>query len=148
MPQDALREPPTMSISDDDALARWRAAVRRTFWSRDLPIVTFALPGISHAQNRSLTARALELRHACGCASSGFFMSMTVVGLALTYFFSASVARLPSLAQALTAVGAILLAGAVGKLLGIGWARWRLAELAEIAERLGAAHRIETTHSR
>ena len=148
MPQDELREPPTMSISDDDALARWRVAVRRTFWSRDLPIVTFALPRLSHAQNRSLTARAIELRHTCGCASSGFFMSMTVVGLVLTYFFSASVARLPSLAQALTALGAILLAGAVGKLVGIGWARWRLAELAEIAERLSDTLRIEATHSR
>jgi len=145
VPQDTSRGPPTLSIGDDDTLARWQDAVRRTFWSRDLPMVTFSLPQLSDAQNRSLTARALELRRACGCASSGFLMSMTVVGLMLTYFLSESISRIPNVMQGLTAVGAILLAGAVGKLAGIGWARWRLAGL---AAGLGATIHIQASHPR
>lgn len=119
-----------MSIADDTALGQWQKSLRRTFWSRDLPVVTFKLPQLSAPQNQSITSRARELRQACGCASSGFLMTMAVVCLAVAHFTSDSSSFLPTARESLVAIGCVLIAGALGKLAGILWARWRLLQLA------------------
>jgi hypothetical protein len=146
LPQVALMEPATLSIADGAAIDQWQAALRRTFWSRDLPVVTFDLPHLSASHNRSMTARARELRHACGCASSGFLMTLAVVSLAIAHLASNSSASLPTISQALAAIGWILAAGATGKLGGIFWARVRLLQLAR-ALRMAAALN-SSTHTR
>ena len=130
LPRVAFREAATLSIADGAALGLWQSALRRTFWSRDLPAVTFNLPHLTAPQNQWTTARARELQHACGCASSGFLMTMAVVCLTVAHFTSDSSSMLPTAIQALAAIGWILVAGAIGKLAGILWARWRLLQLA------------------
>jgi len=130
LPRAAFSEPVDLSISDAAALSQWHHAVRRTFWARDLPIVTFELPGLSALQNQSTTARARELQRACGCASSGLLMTVAVVCLTVAHLTSASASLLPTGTWALGAIGWILAAGALGKVTGIFWARWRLLQLA------------------
>ena len=145
MPEVAHRDPATLRIVDGVELGQWHRVLRRTLWSRDLPVVTFHIDGLPAPHNLSLTARARELRGACGCASSGFLMTAAVVYLAVAWLTSDSPSTMPTLSRALAGVGWILLAGGVGKIAGIFWARWRLLQLASGLQAALAGHSL---HSR
>ena len=71
-----------------------------------------------------------EFSGACGCASSGFFMSVTVVATVVSYFASGNHLSNITLPHVLSIVGITVLAALSGKLLGLFWARWRLLRLA------------------
>jgi hypothetical protein len=125
----AARAPITLLIADLASLERWQGTLRRTLWSRELPVVQFDLPQFSAAQNHSYSTLAQELRRTCGCAASGMLMSAAVVFVAVDYFIYTN-SPVPSLPQALAWIGLILAAGAAGKLAALAWARWRLIGLA------------------
>jgi hypothetical protein len=99
-------------------------------WSQNLPAAQFQLQGLSSEQNQSFSALASSYQNACGCASSGFFMSVTIVAIVASYFTSGNHLSNITLPQILSFVGIAVLAALTGKLLGLFWARWRLLRLA------------------
>ena len=80
----------TLVICDLATLQMWRHKLRSNMWTRNLPTVQFQLPEFSYEQNNNLAALASGFQGACGCASGGFFMSVTVVATIGSYFMSGS----------------------------------------------------------
>jgi hypothetical protein len=95
-----------------------------------MPAVLFQLPELSYEKNQSVSALANSYQKACGCASGGFFMSLTVVAIVVSYLVSGNHLSNINLRGVLSFMGAAVLAAIVGKLLGLLWARWRLFRLA------------------
>jgi len=120
----------TLVIRDLASLDLWGQQLRNIMWSGNLPAVQFQLQVFSYEQNQSFSALASSLQKACGCASSGFFMSVTVVAIVVSFFVSGNRLSDISLLNALSFVGITVLAALFGKLLGLFWARWRLLRLA------------------
>ena len=120
----------TLMIGDLASLDLWRQQLRSTMWSRKLPAVQFQLQEFSCEQNQSFSALASNFQKACGCASGGFFMSVTVVAIIVFYFESGNHLSNIDLLNVLSFVGITVLATLFGKLLGLFWARWRLLRLA------------------
>jgi hypothetical protein len=119
-----------LEIHDLASLDRWKRIVCSTVWPMELPAVHFALRELSDEQNRSISALAESLRNACGCASSGLFMSVTVVAAVSSYFISGNDSSSLGLVDVLALIGAVVLAALCGKLAGVIWARFRLVRLA------------------
>ena len=120
----------TLVIGDPASLDLWRRQLRGIMWSRNLPAVQFQLPELSREQNQGFSALAGNFQKACGCASGGFFMSVTVVAIIVSYFESGNHLSSITLLNILSFVGIAVLATLCGKLLGLFWARWRLLRLA------------------
>ena len=120
----------TLVIRDLAALQMWRQHLRNILRRGNLPIVKFQLQEFSFEENRSLSALARRFQKACGCASSGFFMSVTVVALIVSYLVAGNHLSNVSLADFLTFIGITAIATLSGKLLGLLWARGRLLMLA------------------
>ena len=120
----------TLVIGDLASLQLWRRQLRDIMRPRNLPAVQFQLQEFSYEQNRNFSARASSFQRACGCASSGFFMSVTVVATVVSYFASGNHLSSINLPHVLSFVGITVLAALSGKLLGLFWARWRLLRLA------------------
>ena len=120
----------TLAIGDLASLDLWRQQLRSIMWSRNLPAVQFQLQEFSCEQNHSFSALASNFQKACGCASGGFFMSVTVVAFIVSYFESGNHLSNINLLNILSFVGITVLATLCGKLLGLFWARWRLLRLA------------------
>jgi len=120
----------TLVIRDLASLYLWGQQLRNIMWSRNLPAVQFQLQEFSCEQNQSFSALASSFQKACGCASSGFFMSVTVVAIVVSYFVSGNHLSNINLPHVLSFVGITVLAALSGKLLGLFWARWRLLRLA------------------
>jgi len=120
----------TLVIRDLASLDLWGQQLRNIMWSRNLPAVQFQLQGFSCEQNQSFSALASSFQKACGCASSGFFMSVTVVAIVVSYFTSGNHLSNINLSHVVSFVGITVVAALSGKLLGLFWARWRLLRLA------------------
>ena len=120
----------TLVIRDLASLYLWGQQLRNIMWSRNLPAVQFQLQEFSCEQNQSFSALASSFQKACGCASSGFFMSVTDVAIVVSYFVSGNHLSNINLPHVLSFVGITVLAALSGKLLGLFWARWRLLRLA------------------
>jgi hypothetical protein len=119
-----------LDIHDLASLNRWKQKLWTTVWPLKLPTVQFSLRELSGEQNRSISALAESLRNACGCASSGLFMSVTVVSAIPSYFFSGNRLSSVSLIDVLMLIGMTVLGALCGKLGGVIWARFRLMRLA------------------
>ena len=78
----------TLVIRDLASLYLWRQQLRKIMWSRNLPAVQFQLQEFSCELNKSFLAHASSFQKACGCASSGLFMSVTVAAIVVSYFVS------------------------------------------------------------
>ena len=120
----------TLVISDLASLGLWGQQLHKIMWSRNLPTVQFQLQEFSCEKNQSFSALASSFQKACGCASSGFFMSVTVVAILVSYFVSGNHLSNINLPHVLSFLGVTVLAALSGKLLGLFWARWRLLRLA------------------
>jgi hypothetical protein len=120
----------TLVIRDSASFQTWRRQLRAITLTGSLPTVLFQLPELSYEKNQSVSALASGYQKACGCASGGFFMSLTVVTIVVSYFVSGNHLSDINLRRVLSFIGAVVLAAVVGKLLGLFWARWRLLRLA------------------
>ncbi len=120
----------TLVIRDLASLYLWAQQLRNIMWSRNLPAAKFELQEFSCEQNQSFSALASGFQKACGCASGGFFMSVAVVVMVVSYFVSGNHLSNISLSNVLFFVGITVLAALSGKLLGLLWARWRMLRLA------------------
>ena len=120
----------TLVIGDLASLDLWKQQLRSIMESRNLPTVQFQLQEFSCEQNQSFSALASDFQKACGCASGGFFMSVSVVAIIVSYFESGNHLSNIKLLNILSFVGITVLATLCGKLLGLLWARWRLLRLA------------------
>lgn len=120
----------TLVIRDLASLDLWGRQLRNIMRSHNLPAAQFQLQELSSEQNQSFSALASSFQKACGCASSSFFMSVTVVAVVVSYFTSGNHLSDITLSQILSFVGIAVLAALSGKLLGLFWARWRLLRLA------------------
>jgi len=120
----------TLVIGDLASLDLWKQQLRSIMGSRNLPTVQFQLQEFSCEQNQSFSALESDFRKACGCASGGFFMSVSVVAIIVSYFESGNHLSNIKLLNILSFVGITVLATLCGKLLGLLWARWRLLRLA------------------
>jgi len=120
----------TLVIGDLASLDLWRQQLRSIVGSRNLPAVQFQLQEFSCEQNQSFSALASDFQKACGCASGGFFMSVSVVAIIVSYFESGNHLSNINLLNILSFVGITVLATLCGKLLGLFWAWWRLLRLA------------------
>jgi hypothetical protein len=136
----------TLMIRDLASLDLWRRQLRNIMWSRNLPAVQFQLQEFSREKNQSFSALARNYQKACGCASSGFFMSVAVVAFIVSYFVSGTHLSDINLSHVLSFAGITALAALCGKLLGLFWARWRLLRLAASVHNMivGAAQRAAT----
>nr|WP_281723027.1 hypothetical protein [Nitrosomonas nitrosa] len=117
-------------LHDLATLQLWKQYLQTTFWSHNLPAVQVRLQQYSAEQNQNYTNIALELQKTCGCTSSGFFMSINIVAMMISFFISGNNFYDITLKHALLLTGYTVLAGLCGKLLGLLWARWRLLRLA------------------
>jgi hypothetical protein len=117
-------------IRDLAALDRWRRQLRSTLWPQDLPTVQFQIRQVSPQQNDGFSALAGALQKACGCGIGGFFMTVTIVAMVVSFFVAGNRFSDLTLLQVLSFVGIAVLASLAGKLLGLLWARWRLLRLA------------------
>ena len=120
----------TLVICDLATLQMWRQQLRSNMRIRNLSTVQFRLPGFSCEQNDNLSALASGFQRACGCASGGFFMSVTVVATIGSYFISGNRLTNINLLQVVSFLGITVFAALSGKILGLFWARWRLLRLA------------------
>ena len=116
----------TLVIGDLASLDLWRQQLRSIVGSRNVPAVQFQLQEFSCEQNQSFSALASDFQKACGCASGGFFMSVSVVAIIVSYFESGNHLSNINLLNILSFVGITVLATLCGKLLGLFWAWWRL----------------------
>jgi hypothetical protein len=117
-------------ISDVVSFVTWRRRLPRVLLDLQQPDVEFQLAALSAEQNRNYTRLANQFLHACGCASSGFFMSAAVVGMLGTYFGAGRGLSDLHITTLLTFFGGFVLAALFGKFLGLLAARWRLLQLA------------------
>lgn len=119
----------------DDALAALAAASRRSI-REPFPEVRVALPGVP--AERSLRSQ-LNLNQAavdCGCATGSAFMTgATLFCLAVLWASSGSPLGAGWAARA-AAVGVVLAAAAVGKVIGLAKARRRLIDELDALARL------------
>lgn len=120
----------THVIDDNTSLQAWMQKLRTIVRPRNLPIVLVQLPEFSSGWNQSLSALANGYRSACGCASSGFLMSVAAVSSVVFFFISGGTLSDISIPHALSFLSITVLAALSGKLLGLFWARWRLLRLA------------------
>ena len=120
----------THVICDRASLELWKRRLRSTLWARNLPAVEIRLRECMPGENQTLSVLANNLQQACGCASSGFFMSAAVVTMTVSYFTSEHRLSNIGLSHFLSFVGIAVLASLTGKLLGLCWARWRLLRFA------------------
>ena len=136
-------------IGDLVSLQAWMLQLRTIIKPRSLPTVLVQLPEFSDERNRSLSVLANGYRMACGCASSGFFMSVAVVSSVASYFMSGNTLSDINFPHVLSFVGITVLAALSGKLLGLFWARWRLLRLATSMHNtiVRATQRAVTTES-
>ena len=72
--------------------------------------------------------RLAELRSACGCKSGAAAMLLTVIAYA-SYAVWLDPESVSLAARLLSGFGAALLGMAIGKILGIGWARYQYRQL-------------------
>jgi hypothetical protein len=120
----------TLVIRDSASFQTWRRQLHAITLTGNLPAVLFQLPELSYEKNQGMSALATSYQKACGCASGGFFMSLTVAAIVVSYFVSGHHLSDINLRRVLSFIGAAVLAAVVGKLLGLFWARWRLLRLA------------------
>jgi len=125
----------TLIIHDLASLQAWRRNLRNIVSARRLPVVDFRCPELAPEQNRSFSLLAAGYRRACGCASSGFLMTVGVVATVASYVMAGNHLTGLHLRHILTFVGITVFAAALGKLAGLLWARWRLLRLATTAHR-------------
>lgn len=71
-----------LGIDSDNAARDWLAGLRAVYFSSVTPVVEFAMPFLTDAENRSLGREALRLRNACGCSQAGFAMTVTMLAFA------------------------------------------------------------------
>ncbi len=136
----------TLVIRDFASLQMWRRQLRNVVRPRGLPVVDFRLLELSSEENRSFSMLAGGYQRACGCASSGFFMTVTVVATVASYFVSGNHPAGINLRHVLTFVGITALAALFGKILGLMWARWRLLRLAaQVHQTISSAKQGTTT---
>lgn len=119
-----------LEIRDLASLNRWRKELWSTASPQKLPTVQFVLQELSNEKNSSISGRAEALRNACGCASSGLFMSVTVVATVSSYFISGNGFSSIRLIDVFALIAMTVLAALCGKLAGVVWARVRLLRLA------------------
>lgn len=117
-------------LNDLASLQLWRQHLRNTLWSRNLPAVLVQFPEFSTEKNQNLAALASGFQKACGCSSSGFFMSATIVTMVSAFFISGNHLFNITFQHILLLVGYTVVAALCGKFLGLFWARWRLFRLA------------------
>jgi hypothetical protein len=122
-------------IVDTASLQAWRRELRDLVRLRGLAAVEFRLPGVDPDRNRSWSALADGYRGACGCASSGFMMTIVAVATVASHFLAGNRLRDVGLRQILTLVAITVVAALAGKLAGLLWARGRLLALAATAQR-------------
>lgn len=126
-----------LHIADLAALHDWRARVRAVLMPRVLPAVEFDFASLPPAENRRLAAEAARLQRACGCTTSGLFMTLAVLWTALSLLASSTPLAAVTPGEWLRHVLLIVAAAACGKGLGLVRARWQLVRLADaIADRV------------
>ncbi|MDQ3582459.1 MAG: hypothetical protein M3495_13020 [Pseudomonadota bacterium] len=124
----------TLVIRNLASLHLWRQRLLIIIQSRNLPAVQFQFQEFSSEQNQRFSALANTFQKACGCASSGFLMSVTVVAIVVSYFVSGSHLSDITLPHLVSFVGIAALAALSGKVLGLFWARWRVLRLSTSIE--------------
>ena len=117
-------------VRDLEMLQAWSRRLWTTVLPHRLPRVRFELSMFPDEVNESISALANGWRDACGCASGGFFMTISVVSSIWFYFSSGGRFTDLSLQHVGVLVGVFVLATAVGKALGLIWARFRLLQQA------------------
>ena len=120
----------TLIIGDAESLSHWNRQLRSLSPNSRPSLVEFRLPEFSEEENRANSALATSLHKACGCASSGFFMSVSVVTLVASYLVSGHRISDITLRSVLWLTGVTVLAALFGKTLGLIWSRLRLLRLA------------------
>ncbi len=120
----------TLVICDLVSLQMWKHQLVTLVRPSNLPDVQFQLQEFSYEQNQNLSVLADGFRKACGCTSSGLFMSIAAVATVVSYFMSGNHLSTINFANILSFLGIIVLAALSGKLLGLLWARLRLLKLA------------------
>jgi hypothetical protein len=131
----------TLVIADLPSLELWRKRLRNIVGPRALYPVKFELPMFSAQYNHNLSALARGLQKSCGCASGGFFTSMTFASLTAWFFLSGHAFSSITFSHLKFLAGYTILAALGGKLVGLAWARWRLLRLA--AKTQAMASRIQ-----
>lgn len=116
-------------IDDLASFDLWRRQLHSLTMSKSLPAAQFQLRELSCEQNRSYSAASGKLQEACGCASGGLLMSVTVVALIARFVVSEGISNI-SLLGILSFLGITIVAIFAGKAVGLSWARWRLLRLA------------------
>jgi hypothetical protein len=122
----------TLLIRDPASLALWRQHLRRTLHARRLPYVQVRLPGFTAVENVNLSVRASHLQQACGCGTSGLFMSTALVAMLLSFFGGGHGFAEITVMHVASLLGGTVLAGLCGKAAGLLWARWQLLAMAEV----------------
>jgi hypothetical protein len=120
----------TLFIRDLQSLLAWRRLLQTTLQPRKLPTIEVRISEFSPTENLNLSARAAQLQNACGCGTSGMFMSATLVSLMLSYFIRGNGFADMTLSHFLALIACMVLAALCGKTLGLLLARWQMLELA------------------
>lgn len=120
-----------LGIDSDNAARDWLAGLRAVYFSNATPVVEFAMPLLTDAENRSLEREARKLRNACGCSQAGF--AMTVTMLAFAYHLASDGVTLAATPWSTWAIAAltIALATSLAKIATLMLAHRRLIALAE-----------------
>jgi len=120
----------TLLIRDPASLALWRQHLRRTLQAKKLPYVQVRVPGFTAVENVNLSVRASHLQQACGCGTSGLFMSTTLVAMLLVFFGGGHGFADITAMHVVSLVGGMVAAALCGKTTGLLWARWQLLTMA------------------
>jgi hypothetical protein len=120
-----------LHISDFKALHGWRDQVRNFLKPTVLPMVTFGFAELPPAENQLLSSRAARLQRACGCGTGGLFMTLAVIGMALSLAGSSTLIADVTLIGWLRYLLLIVASAGIGKLVGLIWARRQLWLLAD-----------------
>lgn len=112
----------TLVIRDLASLLLWKRRMFTVMQPRSLPTVQFHFQEFSNEQNQSFSALANMFQKECGCAISGFLMSVTVMTIVVSYFVSGHHLSDIAFSYLLWFVAVIAFAALSGKLFGLFWA--------------------------
>jgi hypothetical protein len=121
-------------IRDIAALRAWQQQVHDIVRPERLSAVDFELAELAVDDNQRFSRLANHYQQACGCTSGGVFMAVAVVAMLGYYLATGGLTNLGA-RQAGHVIGTVVLAALLGKLAGLGWARWQLLRLAASVQR-------------
>lgn len=125
----------TLLIRDPASLAIWRQHLRCTIQAKKLPYVQVRVPGFTAVENVNLSVRASHLQQACGCGTSGLFMSSALVAMLLSFFGGGQRFADITALHVVSLLFGMVVAALCGKATGLLWARWQLLAMAAAIHR-------------